>query len=273
MDDKEVVAKLKQEHQKSVKAKGDFPSEEITLPSKGYFYPSENPLSKGTIELKYPTAREEDILTSKNLLAKGLALDRFMESIILDDIDYNTLLLGDKNGIMYASRILAYGPDYEVQINCPSCGEINKNIHVDLAAVQTREFKFEDFKEGQQEFEFTLPASKKKIVFKLLTHEDEKKIEVELKATKKKQITNIDPEVTTRLKHAVIEVEGDTSRAVVASFVEKMLSQDSLALRREISRSMPDVDSSFDFECVECGYSDNLDIPLGIGFFWPSGRL
>jgi predicted RNA-binding Zn-ribbon protein involved in translation (DUF1610 family) len=271
MDDKQLVEKLKQEHQE--KKKGDFPSEQITLPSKGFFYTKDNPLSNGTIELKYPTAREEDILTSKNLLSKGLALDRFMESIILSEIDYNTLLLGDKNGIMYASRILAYGPSYEVQVTCPSCGEINKNIVVDLNAVQTREFNFDDFTEGQQEFEFTLPKSKKKLVFKLLTHADEKKTDEELKSKKKKQITKVDTEITTRLKYAVIEIDGERSRAIVTSFVENMFSQDSLALRREISRCTPDVDSSFDFECVECGYSDNMDIPLGISFFWPSGRL
>jgi hypothetical protein len=271
MDDKQVIEKLKQEHEEKVK--GDYPSEQITIPSKGFFYPKENPLSQGHIELKYPTAREEDILTSKNLLSKGLALDRFMESIIVGDIDYNTLLLGDKNGIMFASRILAYGSEYNVQITCPACNEINKEVMVDLAKIETRDFKFEDFVEGQQEFEFTLPTSKKKIVFKLLTHADEKKIEEELKGIKKKKISSFDAEVTTRLKHAVIEVDGDRSRGIVATFIEKMLSKDSLGLRREISRCTPDLDSSFTFECSECEYSDTMDIPLGISFFWPSGRL
>jgi len=271
MDEKQLVEKLKSEHME--KKKGDFPSEQITLPSKGFFYPSENPLSSGVIELKYPTAKEEDILTSKNLLSKGLALDRFMESIILSDIDYKTLLLGDKNGIMYASRILAYGPDYEVQVTCPQCGEINKSITVDLNEVQTRDFDFDAFVEGQQEFEFDLPASKKKVVFKLLTHDDERKIEEELKVKKKKQVVKEDSEITTRLKYAVVSVDGETSRALVTSFVEGMLSRDSLALRREISRCTPDVDASFEFECAGCEFSDNMDIPLGISFFWPSGRL
>jgi len=269
--DKQLVEKLKSEHQQ--KQKGDFPSEQITLPSKGFFYPKDNPLSQGVIELKYPTAKEEDILTSKNLLSKGLALDRFMESIILSDVDYNTLLLGDKNGIMYASRILAYGADYEVQITCPSCGEVNKSVNIDLNAIETRDFNFDDFVEGQQEFEFELPASKKKVVFKLLTHEDEKQIEVELKNMKKKQLSKNEAEVTTRLKYAIIEVDGERSRAAITSFVESMLSKDSLGLRREISRCTPDLDSSFIFECVECGFSDSMDIPLGISFFWPSGRL
>jgi len=142
-----------------------------------------------------------------------------------------------------------------------------------LNAVQTLEFDFDAFTEGQQEFEFNLPAAKKKLVFKLLTHDDERKIEEELKSKKKKQVVKEDSEITTRLKYAVVSIDGETSRAQVTSFVESMLSRDSLALRREISRCTPDVDSSFDFECIECGYVDNMDIPLGIGFFWPSGRL
>ena len=107
----------------------------------------------------------------------------------------------------------------------------------------------------------------------MLTHDDEKKIEVELKNVKKKKLASFDSEVTTRLKYAVIEVEGEKSKAMISTFIERMLSQDSLALRRELSRCTPDLDSSFDFECVECGHSDTMDIPLGISFFWPSGRL
>lgn len=271
MDDKQLVEKLKKEH--TEKKKSDFPSEEITLPSKGYFYPNDNPLSNGTITLKYPTAREEDILTSKNLLNKGLAIDRFMESIILSDVNYNTLLLGDKDGIMYAARILAYGSDYSAQITCPVCGEVNKNIEIDLSSIETKDFNFDEFKQGQQEFEFELPVSKNKIIFKLLTHVDEKKIIEELKGIKKKEISTIDPEVTTRLKYAIIEVDGDRNRAKITSFVENLLSKDSLSLRREISRCTPGLDSTFLFECGECNYSDIVDIPLGINFFWPSGRL
>ena len=54
-----------------------FPTEIIELPSKGLFYPKDNPLSSGKIEMKYMTAREEDILTTPSLIKQGVVLDRF----------------------------------------------------------------------------------------------------------------------------------------------------------------------------------------------------
>ncbi len=272
LSDKDVAKKLRADFEKGEgKAKSDFPTEVFTLPSKGRFYPSDNPLSKGEVELKYPTAREEDILTSKNLINKGLVVDKFMQSIIVSEIDYNTLLLGDKNGIMFAARILAYGQDYEADVKCPSCGESNKKYPVSLDGLLAKEIPFDEFVEGQNEFSFILPASKKDVKFKILNHLDEKQIEQELKATKKK--TNVESEMTTRLKHAIVSVDGSMERVEIIKFVDTMRTTDSLALRKEIQRVAPDVESTFFFTCGECGYEDELDIPLGISFFWPSGRL
>ena len=45
-----------------------FPSEVIDLPSEGKLYPKDSPLSEGKVEIKYMTAKEEDILTSQNLI-------------------------------------------------------------------------------------------------------------------------------------------------------------------------------------------------------------
>ena len=60
-----------------------FPSEIIDLPSKGKCYAKEHPCYNGKIELKYMTAREEDILTSQNLIRKGLVIDALLNSLIL----------------------------------------------------------------------------------------------------------------------------------------------------------------------------------------------
>ena len=74
-----------------------FPTEIVDLPSKGHFYPEDNPLSSGKIELRYMTARDEDILTSVNLIEQGKALDKLLQELIINkDIDYNDLLVGDK---------------------------------------------------------------------------------------------------------------------------------------------------------------------------------
>ena len=101
-----------------------FPTEVVDLPSKGLLYTKDSPLAGGTIELKYMTAKEEDILTSRNLIQKGVVLDKLLESVIVDEnVSLNDLLLGDKNAIMIATRILGYGKDYTVTLTDPSTGE------------------------------------------------------------------------------------------------------------------------------------------------------
>ena len=271
MDDKQLVEQLKEQHVQ----KSDYPSEVITLPSKGLLYSSDSPLATGEIELKYPTAREEDILTSKNLITKGIVLDKFLESIIMTPgVNMDEILLGDKNGIMVASRILAYGTEYKFSLDCPRCDERTDGIEIDLAELETKDIPIEELekKKGLNEFDFHLDASDKDIKFKLLTHGDSKKIDAEIKELKKKKFQG-DKEITTRLKHAIISVDGEDNKSKIMSFVESMPTKDSYALRKEIQRITPDVDLEFYFECSNCGYEANQDVPITVSFFWPSGKL
>ena len=89
----------------------DFPTEVIDLPSEGKVYPTDNPLSSGKVTLKYMTAKEEDILSSQNLIKKGVVLDKLFESIVVDDIKIDDITIGDKNAIILATRVLGYGPE------------------------------------------------------------------------------------------------------------------------------------------------------------------
>ncbi len=60
-----------------------FPTEEVTLPSKGLIYPKDNPLAKGVLEMKYMTAREEDILTNDSYIKNGTVIDKLLQSLII----------------------------------------------------------------------------------------------------------------------------------------------------------------------------------------------
>ena len=89
-----------------------FPTEVVDLPSKGKLYPPDSPLASGTIEMKYMTAKEEDILTNQNYIEKGIVIDKLLQALIVDKtIDYNELLVGDKNALLIAARILGYGKE------------------------------------------------------------------------------------------------------------------------------------------------------------------
>jgi hypothetical protein len=254
--------------------KRQFPTEVVDLPSKGLLYPKDSPLAGGTIELKYMTAKEEDILTSRNLIQKGIVLDKLLEAIIVDEkVSLNDLLLGDKNSIMIATRILGYGKDYTVQLTDPSTGDKQEETF-DLTKVGDKKIDYKLFKSGKNEFEFELPSSKIKIMFRLLTHKEEKEIDVELKALRKfTKESGISSEITTRLKKAILSVGGDASLKRVSEFVDnELLSRDSFAFREYLQEITPDVDMSFTFTSEATGEDTTMDIPLDVEFFWPAGR-
>lgn len=234
-----------------------FPTEIVDLPSKGLLYPEDSPLRAGKIEMKYMTAREEDILTNSNYIQQGIVLDKLLESLIVTKINFKDLLVGDKNAILIASRILGYGQDYEFEMN-------GRTYQVDLTTLTDKELPSDiDYTNGN-EFNFTLPASKDEITFKLLSHGDELAIEQELKGLKKIN-PNASPELSTRLKYIITSINGDRERKTIREFVENnLLARDSRALRQEVKRVSPDIDLT-----IQGDGGENIAIPINLNFFWP----
>ena len=250
-----------------------FPTEVLSLPSKGLLYPKDNPLSSGTIEVKYMTAREEDILTSQNLIERGTVIDTLLSSVIADPkVKLDDLLIGDKNALMVGTRVLGYGPEYNVTITDPDTG-LDVETSFDLGKLETKKIDDKVFKNGNK-FEFTLPISKKVIEFKLLTHKDEREIEQELKAYQKVQnSTGISKEMTTRLRKQIISVDGETDKGFINNFVEnQFLARDSKSYRDNLKKITPDV--IFEAEYIsQIGEPHKVDIPVGVRFFWPESEL
>jgi rubredoxin len=262
---------LQQYKQDEVKA-FNFPTEVIDLPSKGKVYPEDNLLASGKIEMKYMTAKEEDILTSANLIKQGVVLDKLFQSLIVSPIKYNDLITGDKNAIMIAARILGYGKEYEVEIECPACGTKNKLV-IDLSTIKDKEIPEDVDMISPNRFRFTLPVSKREVIFKFLTHGDEKKIEYELADIKKRaKKDDVKPELSTRLKHIITSIDGIEDQKAINHFVDnELFAQDSRALRSYVKEISPDTDLTFDFVCNACGHEkENVDIPINVSFFWPS---
>tara|TARA_R100001443_G_scaffold117161_2_gene140217 strand:- start:314 stop:1060 length:747 start_codon:yes stop_codon:yes gene_type:complete len=245
--------------------KQQFPTEEVTLPSKGLLYSKDSPLKKGTIEMKYMTAREEDILTNQNFIKNGTVIDKLLESLIVSKIDYNDLILGDKNAILIAARILGYGSDYTFEYN----GEEHT---VDLTTIEDKFLDKSLVKDGKNEFSFTLPTSKTSVTFKFLTHKDEIAISNELKGLQKINKNNV-PNNTTRLKHIITSVNGNYETKNVREFVDNnLLARDARALRKYISNIQPDVKLVYENEKPN-GEVTEIAIPIGVGFFWPDAGV
>lgn len=249
----------------------DFPTEVIELPSKGLIYPESNPLSKGRIEIKYMTAKEEDILASQNLIRKGVVLDKLFESIVVDkDVNIDDIFIGDKNAILLATRVLGYGAEYKVEVTDPFTGEPQK-ISIDLSKVQTKEID-EELLSRDNSYSFQLPSGKN-IKFRLLTHKDEKDITAEIQALQRlsKGQESISQDVTTRLRYMITEIDGNSDKGFINKFVrEGLLARDSRALRKYVQEFSPDMDLKFNFVSDITGEGEALDIPFGINFFYPS---
>lgn len=250
-----------------------FPTETIDLPSRGWFYSEENPLSSGQIELKYMTAKEEDILTSRNLIEKGTTIDRLLQALIVtDDIDYNTLIVGDKNGIMIAARVLAYGKEYPIWATCAAC-RTRQKVDVDLTKLDERKVK-KPKKANTNEFTFETPLSKKVLTFKLLTHADEMELERELKKMESLGLDDpdIDRSLSTRLKYIITAIDGDSTAGTVRSYIDnEFLSRESRAFRQYYFEVSPDVEMKYPFECSNesCRNAGEVRVVVGPDFFWP----
>ena len=238
-----------------------FPTEMIELPSKGLLYPEDHPLSSGQVEMKYMTAKEEDILTNQNYISKGIVLDKLLQSLLITEFNYNDLLVGDKNAILIASRVLGYGKDYTFTYN-------GVEQTVDLSSLENKEVDESMFTRGVNEFTYTLPHSHTEITYQLMTEGLDKKIDREIKAIKK--INKLaSPEFTTRLKHVITSVNGDTDLKTIKDFVENyLLAKDARALREHIAETQPDIDMNTTV-VDDFGETTDTEIPITVNFFFP----
>jgi hypothetical protein len=238
-----------------------LPTEIVELPSKGLLYPEGNPLKEGKIEMKYMTAKEEDILTNQNYIKQGSVIDKLLQSLIITKINYDDLLVGDKNAFMLAARVLSYGASYEFEYD-------GVNQVIDLSKLESKSHHPDYAKTKLNEFSFVLPYTQNIITFKLLTHGDEKKIDEEIKGLKKinKELTN---EVTVRLAHIITSVNGSVDKKDVREFVNNyFLAKDARAFRSYYNEISPDIDVKIILTNSE-GIEEDADLPIGINFFWP----
>ena len=241
-------------------AENTFPTEIVELPSQGKLYSKNSPLASGKVEMRYMSAADEDILTNQSFIEKGIVVDKLLQSLIVDkSINYGDLLVGDKNALLIAARILGYGGKYEFEYR----GEkeevdltqlLQKPLHPDFVAAETNNFTF------------TCPATGAVLEFKLLTHSDEQAIEQELKGLRRIKKDSV-PELSTRLKYMIQSVDGVTDRKAVRDFVDtKFLARDSRAFRKYVSDLQPDIDMRF---YPEDGPEDGVEIPITVSFLWP----
>jgi hypothetical protein len=240
-------------------------TEIIELPSKGLVYPESSPLSSGEIEMKYMTAREEDILTNQNYIKQGIVLEKLLKSLIVSKIDYDELIIGDKNAIMVAARILGYGKDYSFRMR-------GETITVDLNECPLRYIDESKVKKGFNSFEYTFPTTQNTITYKLITGKEDKLIKAELEGLKKID-KNSSAELSTRLKYIITSVNGNTDEKTIREFVDNhLLAKDSRAFREYLKQTQPDIELKAKYT-GENDIEEDIDIPITANFFWPDSGI
>ena len=254
------------------------PTELVDLPSRGKFYPEGHPLhNQESVEIREMTAKEEDILTSKSLIQKGVVFDKLLQNLIVNSmIGPQQLLIGDKNALLIAARRSGYGEMYETKVNCPSCGA-NQEISFDLTDATTKgppSLAECSSKLGsaitQTEtgtFVVRLPKSEVEVELKLITGADEKKLLAAREMRKKKKLPA--NAITEQLRLCVASVAGTSDRQEVDRFVSNMPARDSRFIRKVMAEITPNIDLTQEFVCGECYHEQDLEVPINPEFFWP----
>jgi len=247
-----------------------LPTEFVDLPTKGRFYPEDHPLHhKESVEIRYMTAKDTDILTSKSLLKKGVAVDRMLQNVIVDSgIKIDELYSGDKNAILIAARINGFGAEYKTKVTCPSCGESSDNSF-NLEGVECDPLKDEAEISANGTFKVELPVTKITVEVRLLTGADEKKIFRQSEKRKKHNLPETN--LTDQYKLFIVSLNGETDRGLVDKFVDLMPARDSTYLRTIYEKASPNIDLTQEYICGSCDAETQIDIPFSANFFWPNG--
>lgn len=247
----------------------EIPVETVPLPSGGKCYDPEHPLhGKETVEIRAMTAREEDILTSKALIKKGTVISHLIKSCMIDKrVDPDSLLAGDRNALMVALRVTGYGAEYKVEVDCPSCNERSKHSF-DLGELPVKRLDIDPVANGQNVFETTLPVTKAKVRFKLLTGQDEQEI-ITASERRKKQGQRAENLVTQRLKYSIVSANGISDKTKIDMMVSNLPARDSLYLRKFIDNNEPGIEMKSWMDCPSCLEHSEVRLPLGAAFFWP----
>jgi len=248
----------------------EIPVEAIPVPSAGLLYnPDSNLYNLKTLKIKAMTAHEEDILSSPALLKEGTAVDHVIRSCLIDrSIDINDLLVGDKNALMVSIRITGYGSKYNISPKCENCGETNK-IEFDLSGLGINRLKIEPVEKGKNQFLYELPVTKKKVIFKFMTVNEQKQREAQSDFYEKNITQGVKKTVTSFLEHSIVSVEGITDKNKISHFVRNMPAFDSKSLRNFIIDHEPGLDMTHDWHCKHCSHANNSNLAITAEFFWP----
>jgi len=223
--------------------------------------------------------REERILADRQLAKSGAQLDALLAACWEDTIDpgpyplgdgplnMSQVLQGDRFFALMQIRVATFGSTYAFAVPCQrdAC-RTRIDWEIDLSALPVKvltEASRATFAAGNR-FETTLPDGSRKLWFKLLIGDDEKKLPQLRRAAPDRMLSGL-------LAHRVLEVEGVEPRDK-RGFLEDLSMADATHLFGEFDRVDCGIETQIEIECPECGATQEVELPFGQGFFLPTAK-
>lgn len=245
------------------------PTEFVQLPTEGKFYPEGHPLHLvPEVEINYMTAKEEDILTSRALISRGVVIDRLIQSVLVDKtIDVTTLYPGDKTALMIATRATGYGPEYTGQVTCPACSHKHEHV-IDLTNLPIKKVPENINLTSAGTFAVKLPVTGFTAELRILSSKEQKFLEDSGKTSVKHNLPEANR--TNLLKMIVVSINSISDRQELENFIDQMPAQDSRTIKKIYDSVNPSLDMEQEVQCPNCQHVVVREVPLGINFLWPS---
>lgn len=231
--------------------RSQLPSIVIELPSKGKTYSQTHPLSSGTVEMRYPTAYDEDILTNSSYIKQGIVIDRLIESLCITKFNLDDLIVADKEKLILSARILAYGPEYPVVVKDPKTKN-DLNRIVDLHKITSSELTLDSDENGE---------------FDYLVNETTK-LKFTIPTVGILNSLSDDHAISDLLTGVIQEVDGNRDTESIKTFIRyNFLSEHSKQFRMHIAEHTPKLNTSYEFE-GESGGTFTAGFQFGPDLFW-----
>lgn len=245
ISDQSLIQLAKKQYEETKRTQ--MPSEIFHLVSKGMVYPANHPLRSGTIEMRYMTAYDEDILTNSSYIRDNVVLDKLLEALIVTPVDYSTITKIDKNGLIISARIVSYGKDYNVIVKDPKTGkELNRTI--DLSKLKNSEFNL--ISDDNGEFDYVLENGTQ-LKFRFLSINDGENLKI-----------------SEFLERTIVQVNDSRNLDDIRHFIRyEFLARESKKFRTYLTSNIPDLELTYEFE-GEDGSTFKSMFPLNTDFFW-----
>lgn len=236
-----------------------LPYDVVTLPSQGIFYKEK----KTSIKVTYLNASDENLLASPSLTETGKLIDTLIGRKILDkDISLEDMPDCDKEAILIFLRNTAFGPNYDVKVTDRKTNK-DFNTTIDLSALKTKDIGVE--LDENNEFEYHLEVSKKKVKLTFISPSDEKELK-KLDETHKNDL--ISSYMTTQLGKMLKEVDGVRDPMTIHQFIQTMPIKDSQSIRKVVRDNTPELDLTVNVT-TPSNEEQQLRINFGVEFFRP----